>query len=214
MQHIFLWWTCRSYKGTKYILDFLSPLRKENRNEKLSFSCSFNPCQLQKCLLIQKFLMNRVANEREALYGTKCRRETFCPASCASLLWWSAGRNQWFQKVSEEKQQYLILIFFVPSFSGNTWNSDFKNSYTTKVEKKVSCSCCIPFQWQAVYRCPCQERNIPNKNLTISFSFKITLMFLHSTSALLQGNLSTLLFFPCRQLSFLTFATENGTVFY
>lgn len=115
MQHIFLWWTCRSYKGTKYILDFLSPLRKENRNEKLSFSCSFNPCQLQKCLLIQKFLMNRVANEREALYGTKCRRETFCPASCASLLWWSAGRNQWFQKVSEEKQQYLILIFLYPA---------------------------------------------------------------------------------------------------
>lgn len=78
-----------------------------------------------------------------------------------------------------------------------------KKSHTTKVEKKVFCSCCIPFKWQPVYRCPCQESNIPKENLTISFSFKITLMLLQSTSALLQGNLTTLLFFHIHNFSFL-----------
>lgn len=71
------------------------------------------------------------------------------------------------------------------------------------MEKKVFCSCCIPFKWQPVYRCPCQESNIPKENLTISFSFKITLMLLQSTSALLQGNLTTLLFFHILNFSFL-----------
>lgn len=71
------------------------------------------------------------------------------------------------------------------------------------MEKKVFCSCCIPFKWQPVYRCPCQESNIPKENLTISFSFKITLMLLQSTSALLQGNLTTLLFFHLPNFSFL-----------
>lgn len=71
------------------------------------------------------------------------------------------------------------------------------------MEKKVFCSCCIPFKWQPVYRCPCQKSNIPKENLTISFSFKITLMLLQSTSALLQGNLTTLLFFHILNFSFL-----------
>lgn len=71
------------------------------------------------------------------------------------------------------------------------------------MEKKVFSSCCIPFKWQPVYRCPCQESNIPKENLTISFSFKIMLMLLQSTSALLQGNLTTLLFFHVHNFSFL-----------
>lgn len=79
----------------------------------------------------------------------------------------------------------------------------FLKSHTTKGEKKVFCSCCIPFKWQPVYRCPCQESNIPKENLTISFSFKITLVLLQSTSALLWGNWTTLLFFHVRKFSFL-----------
>lgn len=136
----------------------------------------------------------------------KLEKWDISPSFCSSPPWLSGCRTS---VIPQDIWRWAAMFDsgLQPTFQvkhQNNRNPDFfKKSHATKVEKKVFCSCCIPFKWQPVYRCPCQESNIPKENLTISFSFKITLMLLQSTSALLQGNFTTLLFFHLPNFSFL-----------